>query len=109
MEQPRYSLTLTAHRSLLFAIGGMDCENKALKTVTFFCHRKKAWVKIGDLCCERSGHGAVSLKSGLYVVGGWNGQNYLRSVEHYHESKKTFEIVMEMNEGRSKFGLMPRF
>lgn len=51
-----------------------------VKTVTKFSFQDLTWKHISNLCYERSNHATISLKSGLYVIGGWNGQNYLRSV-----------------------------
>ena len=106
MDQPRHSLTLTYHHSNIYAIGGMDQYHKYTRTVTKFNNQTKRWSKIGDLCHERANHKSISLKSGLYVIGGYNGQNWLKSIERLDESKNIFYHVMELKEERSSFGLI---
>lgn len=43
---------------------------------------------------------AVTLADGIYAIGGFDGQNYLRSVEKYDEYSNTWTMVADMREAR---------
>lgn len=50
-------------------------------------------------------HASISLASGLYVIGGWNGLDYINSVEQYDEGYDKFRVVYQMKYGRGMFGI----
>jgi hypothetical protein len=50
----------------------------------------------------RTGHTAVSLPNGIYVIGGFNGTDYLASMEKYDETENRWETMPEMNCPRAK-------
>lgn len=114
MDSKRHSLSLTYHKGYLYAIGGSDgfqkykfSKYRAITTVERFDLKKGQWERYGHLCEARVGHRSISLDSGLYVVGGWNGKHYVRAVERFDEAKGKFKVVMELKEGRAGFSICP--
>ena len=54
---------------------------------------------------KRSGVKAAVLDNKLYVVGGWDGQNRMRSGEFYNPAKRQWEDLPEMIVPRSNYSL----
>ena len=48
----------------------------------------------------RRAHCAVALPDGVYVLGGFNGKDYLTSVERFDEGKNEWTLVSEMSIGK---------
>ena len=54
---------------------------------------------------RRVSHGAVSLNSCIYVVGGWDGQGVVRSVERYNPASGAWTQVSTYRDIRMKSGV----
>ena len=73
-------MNLTAHRGLIYRVGGMDprnppgeeADNYSVATVARFDPTTGSWSDLPPLPQPRSSHDVVSLGDALYVVGGWN-------------------------------------
>ena len=51
----------------------------------------------------RTGHCAVTLPDGIYVMGGYDGAEYLSSMERFDESTGEWEVLPSMITPRAKF------
>lgn len=49
---------------------------------------------------QRRALSAVTLADGIYAIGGFDGQNYLSSVEKYDEYTNTWTMITAMNHPR---------
>lgn len=75
----------------IYACGGFGYNSKCqtmndsncLKTVERYDLMKDQWERIADLNVQRRALSAVAFPDGIYVVGGFDGENYLSSVEKY--------------------------
>ena len=68
--------------------------------------RPRRWRKIKNMSSPRSGVKAVGFGGKLYVVGGWNGNERLKSGEVYDPRKFTWKPLPDMNVPRSNFSLV---
>ena len=59
--------------------------------------RTGKWEFIASLNIPRRALAVVSLPDGMYAIGGYDGQNYLNSVERYDESSDKWVLVSSMN------------
>ena len=62
------------------------------------------WQKIASMNSKRIGVGVAVVNRLLYAVGGFDGQNRLRSVELYNPEKDEWQYVAPMNTTRSGAG-----
>ena len=68
--------------SYLYAVGGFGGPNKnCLKCCERYDLISKSWSLIADLNTQRRALSVVCLKSGIYTIGGFDGTNYLATVE----------------------------
>lgn len=72
----------------IYAIGGFGGpKNTCLKAAERYDPKTNKWEVIADLNIPRRALSAVALPDGIYAIGGFDGQNYLSSIEKYDESK----------------------
>jgi influenza virus NS1A-binding protein len=74
-----------------------------LNTAEKFDIDKNIWIKVEDLNNNRKGFCAVMMPDGIYVIGGYNGSDYLRSVEKYDFNQKRWKYIGEMNYPKCHF------
>lgn len=55
---------------------------------------------------ERRAMSAITLLDGVYVIGGFDGDKYLNSVERFDERTGNWEFVEPMNEARCTFAVI---
>jgi hypothetical protein len=61
------------------------------------------WVKTEDLIYNRKGHSAVMMPDGIYVIGGYDGTTYLKSIERYDFNTKRWKYICDMNYSKCHF------
>jgi N-acetylneuraminic acid mutarotase len=81
MTTPRNDLCCVYYQGELYAIGGGDNQSKNLKSVEKFNFDKKLWELASDLLIARRSHASQVSGNHIYVMGGFDGEKYLGSVE----------------------------
>ena len=74
--------------------------SSCLRSCERFDWEKGAWEMLPPLNEARRAHCAVSLPDGVYVLGGFNGKDYLTSVERFDEQKNEWTVVGDMRHGK---------
>ncbi|KAM3139361.1 hypothetical protein pb186bvf_008581 [Paramecium bursaria] len=86
MTEQRDELAISMYDNVIFAIGGFGGQfNTCLKTVEIFQQNK--WSLTAPLNVPRRALASVSLPDGIYVIGGFDGGQYLNSVEKYDDGR----------------------
>lgn len=62
------------------------------------------WTLAKSMSYKRLGVGVAVVNRLLYVIGGYNSQERLRTVECYHPENNAWSLVKPMNAGRSGAG-----
>ncbi len=70
------------------------------KSVEKFDLEKCQWSKVEDMNQKRKGCSVVCMPDGIYVLGGYDGCQYLKSVEKYDFSTKKWKYAPDMNQPR---------
>jgi len=66
----------------LYIIGGTeDKDNKVSKSVEMYNIEKDTWTKLESMNSPRRGFGAICMPDGIYVFGGNDGSQTLKSAE----------------------------
>lgn len=76
---------------------GGSTEKCCLSSVERYDIEKNSWTKKCSLNESRTGHCAIAMQDGIYVMGGNNGTEYLSSVERYNEDSDEWEKMPSMN------------
>ncbi len=61
---------------------------------------KNLWIKLEDMNQKRKGCCVVCMPDGLYIFGGYDGCQYLKSVEKYDIPLKKWKLIHDMNFAR---------
>lgn len=72
-----------------------------MKSVDAYNLKKNAWFKIEDMIQPRKAFGVVLLPDGIYVFGGLNGSEFLKSCEKYSFVSNKWEKINSMHKARS--------
>ncbi len=64
----------------LYAIGGFNTTEGCLDSLEVFDFALNRWEIVGKMNNPRRALNAVTLPDGVYVMGGYNGEEYLNSV-----------------------------
>lgn len=64
----------------LYSIGGFNQQDGCLDTVEAFDFQKQKWEVVTKMNEGKRALSAVSLPDGIYVLGGYNGKEYLNEV-----------------------------
>jgi len=70
----------------ILVTGGVDAENKPLRSVEFFSIPKQEWVTLADLTIPRTEHGVAVVNGIPTAVGGVASDEFLASVEQLDSS-----------------------
>ena len=94
----------------LYIIGGIKCQ-----LTNGSCYRRhdnsterwnpqtNKWISVAGMHKCRSNHGVAVLNGKIWVLGGYNGESYLRSVECYCPKRNVWKMVAPMIKSRSIF------
>lgn len=84
----------------IYAIGGFggttSQQSDSLSSVERYNTDRGVWEEIGGMNEKRRSHTAVSLPNGVYAIGGYNGNNYLNTVERYDNEQDKWILVQSM-------------
>ena len=69
----------------------------------FFKKLKKEWKEISPMNQKRDKPGVGVVDDKIFVIGGWDGEQHLKTIEVYSEKRKRWEMMMKvtMKTGRS--------
>jgi hypothetical protein len=81
LKMARDEVTLVELNGHLYAIGGGGKEGESLKSVEKYSFASNEWSLDGEMLIERRAHAAISMDGGILVIGGFDGEKYLRSCE----------------------------
>jgi influenza virus NS1A-binding protein len=73
------------------------------KSVEKFDLTKNCWKRIADMNMKRKGCAGVRMPDGIYVIGGFDGCQYLKSVEKFDFVTKKWSYIEDMNYPRCLF------
>ena len=99
----RCYISTTVYESQIYAFGGRasgDVPGR-LKTAEVYDPETNKWTEIQPMKHERSDCASVVLDGCIYVIGGFDGENYLSSIEKYDPSTGSWSIVGYMKTARS--------
>ena len=85
----------------IYIIGGRDHNSKYLNTVRRFDLEKWDWFEEPPMNNRRSSFSSCVLNEYIYVMGGIDGHNRLKSAERFSLKDRQWEILADMNEKRS--------
>nr|XP_002733689.1 PREDICTED: kelch-like protein diablo-like [Saccoglossus kowalevskii] len=96
-QQPGRVLNLYAavyHCGHLYIIGGSNFHTNVVKaTVDRYDRVKDSWKAMAPLLSAVGTKAAVTWRSYIYVIGGWNGTVYTNQVQRYDSLRDTWEFV----------------
>ena len=96
---PRKSVT---NRMLVYVVGGETDPGRAtVNMVEVYNPAKDSWRELAPMGTKRRGVGVAILNGLLYVVGGSDGVQALRSAECYDPRTNTWSSISDLNEERS--------
>jgi kelch-like protein 10 len=86
---------------ILFAIGGRG-EYSAINCIQLYDTRANRWVKVEEIVptFQRAYHGTAVIGFNIYVIGGYDGQDYLSSCYYFNAVEKAWREVSPMHERR---------
>jgi len=67
-----------------------------LHSLFFFSFGKKVWTQVAPMGDKRINFGFASLKGCLFAVGGWSGENVLKSCEKYYPDRDEWVEIEEL-------------
>merc|ERR1711920_1107252 len=86
MQAPRSGCAVAPLGDLLYAMGGssgQECLDSAERFNPKNKSAKTAWELVAPMSCRRDVPAAAVIGNTLYVCGGYDGQNYLSSMESF--------------------------
>jgi N-acetylneuraminic acid mutarotase len=81
-------------------IGGVDNQNKRLNKVLMYNIKTQKSHELPEMKFKRKGCAAAVVKDTVIVMGGYDGRNYLKSVESFRFDRFTWEELADMREER---------
>lgn len=105
MHTARANFGVAMHQERLYIVGGRTESQLAVVTVTptveIYDPSEDKWTKGININEAREGCGLISLAGQLYVIGGYNGNIGLSSVERFDERKQKWIPVSSMQTCRT--------
>lgn len=81
MKTRRDEVSLVLLNGELYAIGGGGKDGESLKSVEKYSFTTKEWIQECEMLIERRAHSTIAAHNQIYVIGGFDGEKYLRSCE----------------------------
>eukprot|EP00347_Sterkiella_histriomuscorum_P017673 403348434 len=107
MIQPReeFALVLGPDQKL-YAIGGYNPQDGCISSVEAFDFDKQQWEIVTQMEEGKRALNAVALPDGIYVLGGYNGKEYLNTVQKYDLMTHKWQSMRGMNTSRGTFSAL---
>lgn len=92
VEREEFGLVCDPEGKYLYAIGGFNQISHCLQSVERYCFATDSWEFVQKLDRPLKAMGAVALPDGIYVVGGFDGQEekYCSEVRRYDYGEDTW-------------------
>ena len=91
----------------LLAIGGYNASNGISSTIEKYDSKIGHWERVSSLAIEGSqglrAHQAVALPDGIYIIGGFDGSNYLNTLWKLDPTTFKLQALPPMNVERAHF------
>ena len=109
MNKPRCYFAAVNCNGVMFVIGGVfkDTGKKSiLNSVEKFSPLENKWTFVADMKHARQYHAACVLDGKIFVVGGRDENNYVRTIECYDPGQDLWNIVGEIQSGVEALSLV---
>jgi len=107
MSAPQTRPRLGSKGRYVFCVGGRKgSSSKAQKRVWMLDKLNYDWFEVESMMHSRKQLAAAELDGRVYAAGGWDGDQYLRSVERFSPLEDCWERVALMGTARGSFGLV---
>lgn len=90
IDQPLSIQPRKCFRQRICAFGGWD-DGKPIQSIEVYDFSKKGWLKSGNLDTPCCGIGSVVVDGFIYIIGGHDGQAYLKTIAKYNVSNQQIE------------------
>ena len=90
----------------LYAIGGFNQTEGCLNSIEAFDFQKQQWEVVICMDEGRRALNAVALPDGIYVIGGYNGKEYLATVSRLDLQSLTWTNLRSMSTARGTFAAL---
>ena len=102
MDNKRCYVSTAVIGDKIYAFGGHSGGvNGRLKSAEVYCPTRNQWDYISDMTCSRSDFASVVYNDTIFAIGGFNGDEYLNSIERYDVESDTWTFVGRMVTPRS--------
>jgi len=106
LEGPQTKQRLGSSGRFMCFIGGRKGSSTgALRSVWMLDRVTEEWFKVAKLNSKRKQVAASQLGRRVYAAGGWNGKQYIRSLESYDPAKGYWSVEAPMSTPRGSFGM----
>lgn len=78
---------------LVYALSGYDSKNKCMAGCEVYDISKDEWRSIASLNVPRCAFAVAMTRNKIWVMGGFNGTEQIKSVEAYDETQGLWKIV----------------
>lgn len=92
LNEARYSPAAIVYRGRMHVIGGCSKDRQALKSVEIYNEATQRWELQPALAFAREGAAAAVVNDTLYVMGGFDGTSYLKSIEYLRHEASSWRL-----------------
>ncbi|CAL1283238.1 unnamed protein product, partial [Larinioides sclopetarius] len=100
MHEMRCFLCAVEVNGKIYAIGGYDQNDGRSETAECFVPENNQWTYVASMNFKRSDAGSCHLRNRIIVAGGYDGYEYLNSVEVYYVEFDQWCLLPDMNSCR---------
>ncbi|XP_047132157.2 kelch-like protein 28 isoform X1 [Hydra vulgaris] len=103
LPTPRINAAAVANNGVVYVVGGyIPYSTSFLPTSSMIKYSiyTHTWKYSLEMTEKRSGHVAVNSQGFIYVIGGYDGQSYLKSAERFSPSTEKWEKIKDMQYSR---------
>jgi hypothetical protein len=105
MPEAKCELSVCVLDGLIYVMGGKDFDDRVLRSVHRFDPVANLWSTVPPMSVARSGLRVFVLGGSMHVVGGYNGENRLASMERYCVASDRWSGVRGGELGRARSAL----
>lgn len=96
MDIPRCDFAHVIQSGRLLVIGGKDEDNTWLRPVESYDPLTDKWEMVAPMLHERTHSAAATSNGFVYVFGGHDGEDFLRSIERYNSQENSWIEVISV-------------
>jgi len=106
LNLPRKRQQCVVLEDVLYVLGGSSPTTPTNSVeILHLGNGSKEWKEGPAMLNKRVSHGAVELNGCIYVIGGWNGQGVVKSVEKFNPKQGTWQEISKYTDIRMKSGV----